>query len=159
IIEGGGPVVTIGDLTGATAPAVAISRVTVTGGLTTGTVIAAGGGIFIPGPDSGNATAAPVSLHGTVIRGNRARVSTAAAPGAPCGPPKGKQCSYAQGGGIENAGYLTLTNTQVTDNVADDHAANTALFANAGSGGINSHPHAKLTLSNSVVSGNRATAS
>ena len=54
-IRGGGPVVTIGDLTRATTPTVSIRRVTITGGVTHSsaggsTAIATGGGVLIPGP-------------------------------------------------------------------------------------------------------------
>jgi hypothetical protein len=160
IIRGGGPVVTIGDLTGATSPTVSISGVTVTGGQSTGTV-AAGGGLKVLGPDAGVRTTATASISDSVISGNRVDVLTVGpSGGAPCGPPKGKQCSYAFGAGIDNAGHLTLTNTRVTDNVAEDAAEdNPSVVANAGGAGITNHPHATLELSNCVVSGNKATAS
>ena len=96
IIRGGGPVVTIGDLTGRATPTVSVGGVTITGGLTTGssrggTAIASGGGVFIPGPDTGNATAATVSIDDSVISGNRANILTVVPSDAfPCGPPKGK---------------------------------------------------------------------
>jgi hypothetical protein len=159
IIQGGGPVVTIGDLTGATAPTVSIRGVTITGGVIAGTVVG-GGGVLISGPDSGNKTAATVSITDSVITGNRASVLTVVPPGAPCGPPPGKRCSYASGGGIDNARFLTLANTRVTDNVAENTATNApSIFGTAHGGGISNHPHATLTLSNCVVSGNQAVAS
>jgi hypothetical protein len=159
-IQGGGPVLTVGAPSGASAPTVSIGRVTITGGLTTSTLIAAGGGVFIPGLDTGNATAATVSIDDSVISSNQVSVTTVVPPGAPCGPPKGKVCSYALGGGIENDGHLALTNTKVTDNVAEDDSANAPpILANAGGGGIDNHPHASLTMTNCVVSGNRVSAS
>jgi hypothetical protein len=160
IIRGGGPVVTIGDLSGRTAPDVSVSRVTITGGLTNAaggnTWVAEGGGVVIPGPDTGNATAATVSISDSVISGNRASPLTVVGPGPPCGP---RICSFASGGGIANAGFLTLDDTQVTDNVAGSTATDRSVATDAGGGGINNHPRGTLTLRHSVVSGNRAGAS
>jgi hypothetical protein len=162
IIKGGGPVVTIGDLSGATAPTVSIGGVTITGGLTNGsgpggTAIAGGGGVFIPGPDTGNATAATVTISDSVITGNRASPLTVIEPTEPPGPPCGPRvCSFAIGGGIENAGFLTLTNTRVTDNVAGSTPSDPSVATDADGGGIANHPRATLTVRRCLVSGNRA---
>jgi len=160
IISGGGPVVTIGDLSGLTTPSVSISGVTITGGLTNGTGgntwVAEGGGVFIPGPDTGNATAATVSISDSVITENRTSPLTVVGPGPPCGP---RRCSFASGGGIANAGFLTLTDTRVTDNVAGSTPADPSVATDAGGGGISNHPRATLTLRHSFVSANRAAVS
>ena len=160
IIKGGGPVVTVGDFSGATAPTVSISRVTITGGFTTGTVvggkaIAQGGGVFIPGKATGNATAATVTLIDDVVTGNRTSPLTVFPPGPPCGP---RVCSFASGGGIADAGTLTLIDTRVTDNVAGSTSADPSVATDASGGGIGTHPGATLTLEHSVVSGNRVDA-
>ena len=165
VLSGGGPVVTIGDLTGGTAPAVSISRVTITGGLTNGsefggTAIAGPGGVFIPGPDTGNATAATVSISDSVITGNRSSPLTLIEPTTPPGPPCGRRvCGFAGAGGIENAGVLTLTNTLVTDNVSGSTPTDPSVATDAAGGGVSNHPHATLTLRHCVVSGNRAAVS
>jgi hypothetical protein len=164
IIRGGGPVVMIGDLSGRAAPTVSIGGVTITGGLTTGsggeTWVAEGGGVVIPGPDTGNATAATVSISDSVITGNRASPLTVILPSDPPGPPCGSRvCSFASGGGIANAGFLTLTDTRVTDNVAGSTTTDPSAATDAGGGGISNHPRGTLTLRHSVVSGNRAAVS
>lgn len=168
VIRGGGPVVTIGDLTGRTAPTVSLSGVTITGGLTTGsaagdTAIAGGGGVFVPGPDTGNATAATVTISDSVITRNRVTPLTVIEPPPPPeppGPPCGDRiCAFADGGGIDNAGVLTLTNTQVTDNVAGATPSEPSVATDAGGGGITNHPRGTLMLRHCVVSGNRAAVS
>jgi hypothetical protein len=60
------------------------------------------------------------------------------------------------GGGIENAGVLTLTDTRVTGNVAGATPSNPSVATDASGGGITNHPHATLTVRHSVVNGNRA---
>ena len=156
-IRGGGPVVTIGDLTRATTPTVSIRRVTITGGVTHSsaggsTAIATGGGVLIPGPAGGFATGAIVTISDSVVTQNRASPLTTLS--GPCG--RRPFCSFALGGGIDNAGTLTLTNTRVTDNVAGSTASDPSVATDASGGGINSRPGATLTLTNSVVSGNTA---
>jgi hypothetical protein len=160
IVEGGGPVVTIGDLTGGTTPIVAISRVTIRGGVTHvslrgDTAIATGGGVLIPGPAGGFATGAIVTISDSVITGNRASPLTLIEPTVPPQPPCGPRvCAFAMGGGIDNAGTLTLTNTQVTENVAGSTPSDPSIATDASGGGIYSHPGATLTLRNSAVTGN-----
>jgi hypothetical protein len=161
-IRGGGPVVTIGDLTGATTPTVSIRGVTITGGVTHSnaggdTAVATGGGVLIPSPSGGFATAAIVAIDESVVTGNRVSPLTViqqTAPGPPCGPRL--VCSFALGGGIDNAGTLTLTDTEVTDNVAGSTPSDPSPATDASGGGIFSHSGATLMLRNSVVSGNAA---
>ena len=149
IIRGGGPVVTIGDLTGATTPTVSIRRVMITGGVTHsslggGNAIAAGGGVDIPGPAGGFMTGAIVTISDSVVTQNRSSPLTTMA--GPCGRRAFGFCSFALGGGIDNAGTLTLTNTQVTDNIAGSTPSDPSVATDASGGGIYSHPGATLTL-------------
>jgi hypothetical protein len=127
VIAGGGPVITISNGN------VSLSHLTITGGLTTSTPAAdnaQGGGVAIVSPS------AVVTISDSVVSGNRA---------APLSP------NFALGGGIDDAGTLTLANTRVSDNSIDGAATVRA-------GGINIHPGASLTLRHSSVSGNRVSA-
>jgi hypothetical protein len=101
-IEGGGPVITIGD--GTADLSVSISRVTITGGFNDSKpesqfgpgFFAAGGGVLIP-EAADHTTGATVTISDSVISGNRV---TAGPPQPLCGNP----CSFASGGGIANWG-------------------------------------------------------
>lgn len=150
-IEGGGPVITIGEFMGPQ-PTVSISRVTITGGMVDTEGVAAGGGVSIPFPGPG-LPIATVSISDSVIAGNRVSPSGLFEPGEFCGP---TPCAVAWGGGIDSSGNLTLTNTRVTDNVAGSTETDASAATFAEGGGIRSHPGATLTLVHSVVSGNRA---
>jgi fibronectin-binding autotransporter adhesin len=149
IIEGGGPVITIGEFLAPTQPTVAISRVTITGGLndsSPGPAVAAGGGMKI---ESG----ATVTIADSVITGNKAAPKATFDGPAPCGSVPFDQCAFASGGGIDNSGALTLSRTRVADNQAGPGVAS-SIFG----GGISNHPQGTLTLRQSVVTGNRAVA-
>ena len=150
IIRGGGPVVTIGEFAGANELQVAISRVTITGGVNDTAGLAAGGGIWIP-QSTGRATGAAVTIADSVITGNRAAPKATFSSPAPCGIPF-DECAFALGGGIANAGRLTLTDTRVSDNVA----GSAATTSSASGGGITNGRQGTLTLIRSTVSGNRA---
>jgi hypothetical protein len=133
IIEGGGPVLTIGEAFAAHEPKVTISKVKVTGGRTTSSplskdfvgkknVIALGGGIAIPPgkfleDEERFAFGATVKVTDSVISGNRVGPSETVPFGPPC---PGGPCPFAAagGGGIDNWGALTLERTQVRDNLA-----------------------------------------
>jgi hypothetical protein len=159
IIRGGGPVITIGDRSGRTTPTVAISRVTITGGLSRtnpggGESFATGGGVQILGPSVGNATGATVSITDSVVSGNRASPLSVERNGVLCYPLQ--SCALAVGGGIDNAGDLTLTGTRITDNVAGSTPTEQSVATSAGGGGIENLPGATLTLAQTVVSGNAA---
>jgi hypothetical protein len=150
-IAGGGPVLTIGELDAIDQPTVSISRVTITDGLSRSTpepFAANGGGVWIP-PGAGNAAGATVAISDSVITGNRAAPETAV---SLCGHP----CAFAAGGGINNAGTLTLTNTTVTGNVAGSTAAEPSVASYAAGGGIMNGPAGTLTLRHSFVTDNRA---
>jgi hypothetical protein len=151
IIDGGGPVITIGAFMGPQ-PRVSISRVTITGGLVDTEGVAAGGGVLIPFPGPG-LPVATVSISDSVIAENRVSPSGLFPAGPFCGP---SPCAVAWGGGIDSSGNLTLTNTHVTDNVAGSTPTDGSDATIAQGGGIRSHPGATLTLRHSFVTGNRA---
>src|SRR5919197_4848939 len=117
IIRGGGPVVTIGQLEGDNDLQVAISRVTITGGLNDAAGFAEGGGVWIP-HSAGQSPGATVTIADSVITGNRAGPKETFSSSAPCGSVPFDQCAFAGGGGIGNSGTLTLTDTRVSDNAA-----------------------------------------
>lgn len=150
-IEGGGPVLTIGVPDAPDAPTVSISGVTITGGFNTSSplpFVAHGGGVRIPN-GANFSVGATVSISSSVITGNRAD------PGETvtfCG----FDCAFAFGGGIFNAGTLTVTDTTISDNVsgATESEPSVAFYA-AGGGIVNGAP-GSLTLVHSVVTSNRA---
>ena len=165
IIKGGGPVVTIG-AAGSTKLNVSITGVTITGGVTQSSPIsiplygkagveAAGGGIEIT-PDnikkgSSGTPGATVTIASSVITGNRVAPTTLIpSPGGATCP--GGLCKYAgaYGGGIDNAGDLTLTNTTVSDN-----SAVSALASDSDGGGIENEM-GSLTIVDSTFTANKA---
>lgn len=167
VIHGGGPVVMIGTFGAAVEPMVTISGVTITGGITRSSpesvpftgeegVFAVGGGVEIPpnGDFSGGAT---VTITDSEIRGNRVAPSRtvpsggAVCPGGPC------PFAMAAGGGIDNWGTLTLSNTNVRDNLVGSASGLSDLASDADSGGIMSW-QGSLTVIDSTISGNRTTA-
>lgn len=160
IIRGGGPVVTIGSSGVSREPTVSIYGVTITGGITRSSpesksmtgevgVIADGGGVEI-------APGATVAIANSAITGNRVAPIRAVADGPTC--PSGP-CPHAQaaGGGIENSGKLTLTNTRVSDNRVGSAAGLSTLASDADGGGIEDLEGA-LTIVNSTIEGNQASA-
>jgi len=157
IVKGGGPVVTIGQLEGDNRGLqVAISRLTITGGDNDTLGAAGGGGISIP-QSNGQATGATVRIDDSVISDNRAAPSATFSktnPG-PCNDVPQEECAFASGGGIANAGNLALNRTLVVGNVAGSPGITHYAFG----GGISNDPQGTLSLSWSVVSGNRATVS
>jgi hypothetical protein len=161
IIKGGGPVLTIGVAGALSEPTVSIARITITGGLSNsnpfgGTVIAVGGGIAIP-PAAANETGATVSISDSMISGNRATpLPLSTPPGPPCGS---QACAFALGGGIDNSGALTLTDTRVTDNVAGSTSTDASVATDADGGAIYNHRQGTVTLQHSVLTGNRAAVS
>jgi hypothetical protein len=170
IISGGGPVITIGQISATSEPTVSIDGVTVTGGVTRSSpesvpctgkqgVWAAGGGIEVPpsnltfnrnGCDadhfSGGAT---VTITNSVITGNLVAPSDTATLGGP---------GWAFGGGIDTAGALMLTNTVVRDNRIGS-ASGLSDLANVAEGAGVFSARGDVTISNSTVSGNQAAAS
>jgi hypothetical protein len=160
VITGGGPVITVGIFGAATEPTVAIRGVTITGGVTgsspvstayfgQGGVMALGGGIFVP-PAANFATGATVMISDSVITGNTAAPTTSVDSGIPC-PGSDGQCQFAQAGGagIDNWGTLTVDHTTVSKNESAG-----PVTSDADGAGIYTQQGA-LTVSNSVVTGNR----
>jgi hypothetical protein len=159
-IKGGGPVVTIGSAT--TTPTVTLARLTITGGLTTSNPQRPNCGPDIPtcGPGYADATAlgggieafpgTTVRILHSVVTGNRAEpaLSTnsvkAICPTGPC------PVSFGDAAGIDNWGTMTLIDSTVSDN----HAA--AVQSNGG--GIVDEENASLTLRDSRVLANSASA-
>jgi hypothetical protein len=149
IIEGGGPVITIGEFHGATGPTVSIARVTITGGLNDSSPVTFGGGVWIP------ADGATVTISDSVITQNRVTPRSTLEPGPFCGP---IPCAFALGGGIDNSGTLTVTSTRITDNSVGATEASPSVASGVFGGGIVNHPEGSLTLTRSLVSGNRVAA-
>jgi hypothetical protein len=148
VISGGGPVLSIGVAGAASEPTVTIDGVTVTGGVAIGNLApesGRGGGIYIPRA-AGPSTGATVTIRDSVIRGNSVAPATAVESDDPC-------CPFADsgGGGISNDGTLTLVDTRVTDNRADDADG---LASNAIGGGILNRAFGTLTIKHSVISNN-----
>jgi hypothetical protein len=151
IIQGGGPVITIGVPSASTEPTVSISGVTVTGGVNTSigfAITPAGGGISIPA-GANFTTGATVTISDSVISGNRVQVLQSSF----CGP----GCTFANvaGGGIDSAGALTLNHATVSDNSAVSDMSLTAANRFSLGGGIENDPVGSLTLHASVVTGNQ----
>jgi hypothetical protein len=135
---------------------VSIVRVTITGGVNDSPGVAAGGGVSIP-PSAGNATGATVSIADSVITGNRVAPRATFGEPAPCGGVPFTQCAFALGGGIDNSGTLTLTDSSVTGNVAGSApGVPTGVASIADGGGIENHPQGRLTVLRCRVTGNRA---
>jgi hypothetical protein len=167
VIRGGGSVLTIGAYGASAEPTVSISGVTITGGVARSSpesvpfvgedgVIARGGGVEIP-PNADFTGGATVTISNSVITGNLADPTHALPFGPPC--PGGVSCPFAQaaGGGIDNWGTLTLANTRVSDNRIGSATGLGADVSDADGGGI-ANELAGLTVKNSAVSGNQASA-
>jgi hypothetical protein len=169
VIEGGGPVVTVGEHFGRSPPTVSIAAMTITGGMTTARFSdltptpsdgwpTSGGGLWIP-PSQGYATGATVEVRDSVITGNVVAPSSFDPPDPECAV---EGCASASGGGIDNAGRLTVIDTFVTDNRVGPTAGAVSfgrevLTHSAASGGIRNEPMGTLILRRSVISGNRVT--
>jgi hypothetical protein len=166
VISGGSSVLTIGVYGASTEPTVSIEGVTITGGVArsspesipfTGAagVIARGGGVEIP-PNADFTGGATVTISNSVITGNRV-APTHALP-VPC--PGDVKCPFAQaaGGGIDSWGTLTLTNTKVSNNHVGT-ASGLSTVASDADGGAIANELGPLTINNSTISGNEATAS
>jgi fibronectin-binding autotransporter adhesin len=165
IISGGGPVVTIGSGDGTSKLVVSITGVTITGGITHSSpqsvglygkagVIAAGGGVEIA-PDnikhgSAGSPGATVTIANSVITRNGVAPTTlipspsrATCPGGVC------KFAAAYGGGIDNAGRLTLTHTTISDN-----SSVSSFASDAGGGGIENEM-GSLTIIDSTLTANK----
>ena len=155
IINGGGPVLTIGVADAPTEPTVTIDGVTITGGVTVGNLspsMGRGGGVYVPRA-AGPSTGATVTIRNSIIRDNSVAPAVATDSGIPC--PGGTDCPFASagGGGISNDGTMTLDHTVVSNNRAD---AASGLSSDAEGGGIINRAFGNLTLRHSTVTGNDA---
>jgi hypothetical protein len=166
IISGGGPVVTIGEFGASAEPTVSIEGVRITGGITRSSpestpftgqegVFAAGGGVEIP-PNADFSGGATVTIANSVISGNRVAPSDTAPFGPPC---PGGPCpfAFAGGGGVDSWGTLTLVNTTISNNRVGSASGLSALASDADGGAITSSL-GPLTITNSVIHGNQASA-
>jgi hypothetical protein len=147
IIRGGGPVISIGEPDSSNPPVVAISRVTISGGVNRTVpdpTFAVGGGVLVYW-GAGGAPGATVRLEDSVVSGNSVNPATT----GDCGFP----CSFAKGGGIFNAGHLTLLRTVVAGNSAGISASH------SWGGGVWNDPNGSLTVRESSVSSNRSAVS
>lgn len=160
VISGGGPVVTIGEFGATEQPTVAISGVTITAGRTTASplpgaeqFIAFGGGVFIP-PSTDFGPGATVTISDSLITDNRV------VPGesTPAGPPCNCEFALAEGGGISTFGALTLKHTTVSANSAGAVTGLPDASSDGVGGGIAAQGPAPLTLIDSSVVGNHASA-
>jgi len=78
-------------------------------------------------------------------------MSNSSIPPGFCGP---QACGFNSGGGIDNGGVLTLTNTRVTNNTAGSTPSIVSAASDANAGGIDNRFASTLVLLDSVVSGN-----
>ena len=115
-----------------------------------------GGGVWIPASSSAppfNGTGATVAIADSVITGNTVTSRTFIPPGPFCGS---HACGFNTGGGIDNGGVLTLTNTRITNNTAGSTASLATVASGVSGGGIVNRLSSTLVMQHSVVSGNRA---
>jgi hypothetical protein len=161
VIRGGSPVVLVGAPFpwSSKRPTVSIRGVTITGGVNSSfpdPPVVQGGGVVItpsanPEPDQPGLTGATVTIADSVIAGNRVFATDQIPPGF-CGP---RACAFADGGGIDNSGTLTLTNTQVTDNEA---VSPPGVATSVSGGAIFNHPQGTLVVRRSSITGNHVRA-
>jgi hypothetical protein len=156
VISGGGPVITIFRADAPEGLSVSIDGVTITGGTNSTQpdgAVTFGGGVAIPVAqlDQPPFTGATVAISNSVVTGNTVR-SDQIVPSGFCDRP----CGFNTGGGIDNGGVLTLTNTRVSDNTSGSTATTPSAATDAGAGGISNHFASTLVLQNVTVSGNRS---
>jgi hypothetical protein len=174
IISGGGSVLTIGTIFAPSEPTVSIEGVTITGGVARSSpestafvrqagVMAMGGGIEIP-PNADFSGGASVSISNSVITGNRVAPMTAIDSRLPCPSDITITCingdlpfAWAVGGGIDNWGTLTITNTTISNNLVGAAAGFPSVASDTYAGAIQNWL-APLTLSNTTITGNRISA-
>ena len=163
IISGGGPVLTIFREPHPEQLTVSIRGVTITGGVNDSEPdheVTFGGGIWIPTsqlPEPPfNGTGPTVSLADSVVTGNTVTSRTAIPPGLFCGP---LACGFNTGGGIDNGGVLTVTDSRITNNTSGSTPSFASLASGPTAGGIANRFFSALVLRRSVVSGNHAVAS
>jgi hypothetical protein len=153
VISGGGPVVTIGVADAPSQPTVSISGVTISGGVNHGDgPFADGGGVLIL-PAADFTTGATVKITHSVISGNRTEPTvTIPSPADHLCPDTPCPFAASEGGGIYNAGNLTISNSVIADNVTAGDVSD------SDGGGIWSALGA-VSITNSVITRNNAIAS
>ncbi|HST17366.1 MAG TPA: hypothetical protein VLK36_06830 [Gaiellaceae bacterium] len=161
VIKGGGPVVTIFRATAPDGLNVSIDGVSITGGVNStqpDPEVTFGGGIWIPTSQLDhppfNGIGATVAISNSEITGNVVTSNSAIPPGF-CGP---RACGFNSGGGIDNGGALTLTNSRVTNNTAGSTSASASAASDPNSGGIDNRFASTLVVHRSIVSGNHVLA-
>jgi hypothetical protein len=153
IIKGGGPVLTLGTDGAPTEPTISIRGVTITGGVNNSKpsdAVTFGGGIWIP---QGETVGATVTIDDSAITGNRVTAASVIPPGDFCGP---LPCGFTLGGGIDNGGVLTITDTEISGNTAGSTPSPVSNATGNFAGGIQNR--ATLVLRRSSVTGNHAIA-
>src|SRR4051812_1785798 len=162
VISGGGPVLTIFRETAPAALLVSISGLTITGGVNDSqpdSNVTFGGGIWIPTSQLPvppfNGTGATVTIDDSVITGNQVMSRSTIPPFQFCGP---LPCGFNSGGGIDNGGVLTITDSEITNNTSGSTGSLTTVASGTTAGGIANRRASTLVLRRSVVSGNHATA-
>ncbi len=169
LISGGGSVLTIGKFGASREPTVSIVGVKITGGVTrsspesvpfTGQAgeLALGGGVEIP-PNARMTGGATVLISDSVITGNRVAPTHAVSTG-----PRGPKCpsgpclfALAAGGGIDNWGTLTLKHTTISNNRVGSASGLSTVASDANGGAIMNNQGA-LTVSDTTIRGNQASA-
>src|SRR5262245_44420404 len=162
VVSGGGPVLTIFREQDAAGLTVSISGLTITGGVNDSQPdpeVTFGGGIWIPTSQLPtppfNGTGATVTIDHSVITGNQVMSRSTIPPFVFCGP---LPCGFNAGGGIDNGGVLTITDSEITNNTAGSTSTLGTLASGITAGGINNRLVSTLVLRRTVVSGNRAIA-
>src|SRR4051812_38057138 len=162
VVSGGAPVLTIFRAANPTGLTVSISGLTITGGVNDAQPdpeVTFGGGIWIPTSQLPNppfnGPGATVTIDDSVITGNQVMSRVAIPPFAFCGP---LPCGFNAGGGIDNGGVLTITDSEITNNTSGSTGSLTTVASGTTAGGIVNRRASTLVLRRSVVSGNHATA-
>jgi hypothetical protein len=161
VIRGGGPVLTITRDANPSGLTVTIKGVTITGGVNNSkpdTGVTFGGGVWIPveqlpAPPY-NSTGATVTISNSVITGNTVTSQFAVPAGDFCGP---LPCGFNIGGGIDNGGVLTITDTQISDNTAGTTTSLVSLASGTSGGGIVNRTAGTLVLKRTSVTRNHST--
>jgi hypothetical protein len=158
VIAGGGPVVTIGTFEGDNGFTVSIDGVTITGGLNDSVpsrAVVGGGGVAVM-QSKGQTTGATVTISNSVVTGNRVDAGETIPSGGFSCRNTPHDCAFVSGGGIANAGALTLDHVEVTRNAAGSTPTSPSLASSAGGGGISSNFEGTLILRHCSVTGNAA---
>src|SRR5262249_30097675 len=100
-----------------------------------------------------------VTISNSVVTGNRVDAGETIPSGGFSCKHTPHDCAFVFGGGIANAGALTLDHVEVTDNTAGSTPSSHSLASNADGGGISSNSAGTLSLRPCSVTGNVAAVS